>query len=163
MDITQLQTVLGLASGALGATGQAVSTVDAIKKLFAKEGGQTPAEVQALLNSLANELTAANLMNVKLSDALKELHKILQREDAFERERERYEVFHTSKDDIVLRLRSDARNGEKERYICPICANTKQIISYVTGDRYYKNCQTCNHLFDFEEQPMPERDSPDFY
>src|SRR3954452_10403814 len=89
MDFSQIESVLGLASTALGATGKAVATVEAIKKLFPSEKTSDNGEAAKLLNSLAGELTAANITNVQLSEALRALSSELKRQDDFEKEKAR--------------------------------------------------------------------------
>ncbi|MBZ9732230.1 hypothetical protein LB534_00070 [Mesorhizobium sp. CA18] len=108
MDFSTFESVLGLASTALGATGKAVSTVEAVKKLLKSEkkpgNGEANGEAQTLLNTLATELTAANMMNVQLSEAIKGLIRELKRQDDFENEKARYELFQTGERDMVFKL-----------------------------------------------------------
>lgn len=152
MDLTIINEALGLASNAIGLTGKAASTIGAIKGLF--DGEKTPdsGEASKLLNALASELTLANMTNVQLSDALKKLSQELLRQDEFEREKSRYELFETGQGDILLRLRASAANGQPSHYVCPVCLNRDKLISYVTGQGDYKLCQTNNtHAFRFSE------------
>ncbi|WP_127559069.1 hypothetical protein [Nioella ostreopsis] len=154
MDITQLTEVLGLASSAAGVTNKAASTIATIKGLF--DDGKAPDSEQAtaLLNSLAIELTTANMMNVQLSDALKELSRELQRQDEFEKEIARYELFETPLGDVLYKLRDDMRNGQPPHFICPVCKNRDRLISFVTGNPYNKACQTnSTHHFIFQKSP----------
>ncbi|NDW43657.1 hypothetical protein [Ruegeria sp. PrR005] len=153
MDIGQIGEYIGLATSAVGLTGKASDTIVSIKALF--EGGKTPdnEQVQRLLNTLAAELTSANMMNVQLSDALRALSQELQRQDDFEKEKARYELIETSQKDIVFRLREDAANGQPIHFICPVCLNRDKLISFVSGG-YYKTCQTDGkHGFRFEKMP----------
>ncbi|WP_011581225.1 MULTISPECIES: hypothetical protein [Chelativorans] len=159
MDFSQIESVLGLATTALGATGKAVSTVEAVRNLFSS--GKTPdsGEANKLLNALAGELTAANMMNVQLSEALKVLSRELKRQDEFENEKARYELFQTSQQDVVFRLKGDMANGQPIHFICPVCLNSDKQISYITGQGDYKTCQkNRDHLFKFNDTPLPIRD-----
>jgi hypothetical protein len=157
MDFTQIESVLALATTALGATGKAVSTAEAIKQLLTK-GTPDGGKASELLNNLAGELTAANLMNVQLSDTLKSLSQQLRRDDQFEKEKARYELFQTNEADIVYRLKSDAANGQPIHFICPVCLNRDKVISYISGSGDYKRCQAdTNHLFQFSNTPYQTR------
>lgn len=156
MDIGQIGEYIGLATSAVGLTGKATDTIGSIKALF--EGGKTPdnEKVQHLLNTLATELTSANMMNVQLSDALRALSRELQREDEFEKEKARYELFQTDQNVMVFRLREDAANGQPMHFICPVCFNRDKLISFIAGDGDYKICQTNReHRFRFQSLPMP--------
>ena len=150
MDIGTITTALGLASGAIGATGQAVSTVDAIKKLFASDKKPDNSEAQELLNTLASQLTAANMMNVQLSEAIKALSRELKQQDDFENEKARYELFQTGRDDMVFRLRGDQANGQPIHYICPVCLNSDRQVIFIAGEGDFKVCQkNREHTFRF--------------
>jgi hypothetical protein len=153
MDPEQITTALGLASSAVGLTGKAATTISTIKGLFQNENSPASEEAQQLLNTLAGELTAANIMNVQISAALKELNQELQRQDDFEQEKARYELFETAKGDIVYRLRHDMTDGQPVHYVCPVCMSRDKLISFVTGG-YSKSCQTnTDHIFRFETAP----------
>lgn len=157
MDVGQIGEYIGLATSAVGLTGKATDTIGSIKALF--EGGKTPddEQVQRLLNTLAAELTSANMMNVQISEALRNLSQQLQKEDAFEQEKARYEMFQTGQNDIVFRLREDAANGQPIHFICPVCLNSAKLISFVSGEGDYKLCQTDRkHRFRFKNTP-PQR------
>lgn len=150
MDFSSIESVLGLASTALGATGKAVSTVEAVKKLLAADKKPDNSEAQTLLNTLATELTAANMMNVQLSEALKALSREWKRQDDYEREKARYELFETGQHDVVFRLREDQANGQPIHFICPVCLNSDRLISYISGEGDFKTCQkNRDHLFRF--------------
>ncbi|WP_024587627.1 hypothetical protein [Aliihoeflea sp. 2WW] len=157
MDFTTIESVLGLATTALGATGKAVSTVETVKKLLASDRQPDNSEAQAALNTLATELTAANMMNVQLSEAIKALSRELKRQDEFDNERARYELFQTGQNDIVFKLKDDQANGQPIHFICPVCLNADRQISYIVGERDYKTCQKDkHHLFKFRNTPMPQ-------
>ena len=165
MDLTTINEALGLASSAVGLTGKAASTIGAIRGLF--EGGKAPdnSETSKLLNTLANELTMANMTNVQLSDALKTLSRELLRQDEFEREKDRYELFQTGERDIVFKLKPDMANGQPEHFLCPVCLNRDKLFSYITGEGDYKLCQTnSTHTFRFKqtEWRQPARARSDF-
>lgn len=154
MDVAQIGEYIGLATNAAGLTGKAADTIGSIKALF--EGGKTPdgEQVQRLLNTLATELTSANMMNVKISEALRNLSQELQKQDEFEKEKARYELFETMESDMVFRLKKDSANGQPIHFICPVCLNRDKLISFITGDQYYKRCQTdASHGYDFQQSP----------
>lgn len=158
MDFSQIESVLGLATTALGATGKAVSTVEAVKKLLKSEKKPDSGEATSLLNTLATELTAANMMNVQLSEALKALSRELKRQDEFEQEKARYELFETGQRDLVFKLREDMANGQPIHFICPVCLNSDKQISFVRGEGDFKTCQkTPDHLFKFKDTPIRQR------
>jgi hypothetical protein len=150
MDVTQIAELLGLAGTAVGTTEKAATTIKSIKALF--EGGKSAnsAEAADLLNILAGQLTAAKMTNVQLSEALRTLSQQLQRENEFEVEKRRYEMFKTRSGDIVFRLREETRNGQPMHYICPVCLNKDKLISYVTKGYSSHACQTNrDHFYDF--------------
>lgn len=154
MDFTSIESVLGLASTALGATGKAVSTVEAVKKLLASEKKPGSSEAQTLLNTLATELTAANMMNVQLSEAIKALSRELKRQDDFENEKARYELFQTDQRDVVFKLKTDQANGQPVHFICPVCLNADRQIGFISGEGDYKHCQkNRDHIFRFKNTP----------
>ncbi|MEI9406886.1 hypothetical protein [Mesorhizobium argentiipisi] len=151
MDFSSIESVLGLASTALGATGKAVSTVEAVKKLLASEKKPQSSEAQTLLNTLATELTAANMMNVQLSEAIKALSRELKRQDDFENEKARYELFQTAQHDVVFKLKDDRANGQPSHFICPVCLNADRLISFISGEGDFKVCQKSrDHTFRFK-------------
>ena len=150
MDLATLTQAIGLATTAVGATGKAAETINSIKGLF--EGNKDPdtAEATRLLNTLAGELTAANLMNVQISEALRFLNQQIQQENAFEAEKAKYELYHTAQDDVVFKLRGDDLSDRPPHYICPVCLNRDKIFSYITGSGDFKTCQADkNHCFEF--------------
>ncbi len=152
MDLTTINEVLGLASSAVGLTGKATSTISAIKGLF--EGGKEPDNNAAtkLLNELATELTMANMTNVQLSQALKTLSRELLRQEEFEREKARYELYATPKGDMVYKLKVESAEGQPMHFICPVCLSREKLFSFIRGDDDYKHCQAeGNHVFQFRE------------
>lgn len=155
MDMTQIQSAIALATTAIGMTSQAASTADLIKKLFSSSEGPDNGEASKLLNSLASELTTANVMNMQLSEALKTLSRELQRQDDFAREKARYELFQTNQRDIVFKLKAEAANGQPEHFICPVCLNNDSAINFITGEGDYKICQrNYQHTFRFASSPQ---------
>lgn len=157
MDMTQIQSAIALVTTAIGMTNQAVSTADLIKKLFSSSEGPDDGEASKLLNALASELTTANVMNMQLSEALKTLSRELQRQDEFERDKSRYEMFATTTGDIVFALKAELANGQPTHFICPVCMNRDKLITYVTGQGDFKRCQTDNnHLYRFGQSPPPQ-------
>lgn len=157
MDMTQIQSAIALVTTAIGMTSQAASTADLIKKLFSSSDAPDDGEATKLLNSLATELTTANVMNMQLSEALKTLSRELQRQDEFEREKSRYEMFATATGDIVFTLKVEMASGQPNHFICPVCLNRDKLITYVTGEGDFKRCQTdTNHLYRFRNSPPPQ-------
>lgn len=162
MDFSSIESVLGLASTVLGATGKAVSTIETVKKLLASEKKPDNSEALTLLNTLATELTAANMMNVQLSEALKALSRELKRQDDFENDKARYELFQTGQNDIVFKLKEDQANGQPAHFICPVCLNSDRQISFISGEGDFKVCQkNGEHTFRFKStqfnRPMKAR------
>lgn len=156
MEFEQIGEIIGLANSAVGMTGKAASTVKAVKELISS--GKTPdnSEAAQLLNTLATELTAANMTNVQLSEALRTLSQELQRQDEFGQEKARYELFKTEQNDFVYRLKEEASNGQDIHYICPVCFQRDKLISFISGELDHKYCQTDrSHRFRFQNLPSP--------
>lgn len=154
MDFEQINELLGLASSAVGFTGKATNTIAAIKELFENDKTPNNGAAAELLNTLATQLTAANMTNLDLSQALKVLSQELHRQDEFEREKARYALFQTGENDMVFQLRQDAANGQPIHFICPVCLNRDKLISFITGDQYEKFCQSDkSHRFSFAQFP----------
>ena len=150
MDMTQVQSAIALVTTAIGMTNQAASTADVIKKLFSSKEESDDGEASKLLNTLAAELTTANVMNMQLSEALKTLSRELQRQDDFAREKARYELFQTGQRDMVFKLKATEANGQPEHFICPVCLNNDAAINFITGEGDYKVCQRDKqHMFRF--------------
>lgn len=167
MDLSTFEQAVGLASSAATATGQAATAFDSLKKLFS--GGKAPdnSEALALINSLANDLTYANMTNVKISEALRNVREELRRDDHLERQKARYKLVATSQGAMVYQLREDMADGEPPHFICPVCLNKDRLVTYLQGTGDYKQCQTVrDHLYQFTEtewrQPSHGRDDP-FY
>ncbi|MBB4570605.1 hypothetical protein [Rhizobium leucaenae] len=155
MDLTQVEGILGLASTALGATGKAVSTVEAIKNLMSSEKKLDNDKAATLLNTLAVELTAANMMNVNLSTGLKELSQQLKSQNEFEKDKARYELFQTGQNDLVYKLKEEMAEGQPMHFICPVCLNSDKQISFISGEGDYKRCQKDKkHMFRFKNTPL---------
>lgn len=155
LDMTTIETVLGLASTAVSVTGKAASTVETMKKIFSGDKAPDNKEAMALLNNLAVELTSANMMNVDLSKALRELNEQLRREDQFDKERTRYQLFKTNQGDFVFKLRADMANHDPEHFICPACLNKDRLIAFIAGDGDYKHCQVDkSHVYKFSDTPI---------
>ncbi len=151
MDFTQIQALLGVAASAAGFTKDAASTVAEVKKVFAADKGSASGETQGLLSSLAEQLTAANMTNAKLSTLLVELGKTLQAESDFDERRRRYRLVDNGHGEMLWELRSEAAEGEPPHYICPICIEKTRQFHYVTGSPSAegKYCQSCRHFFRF--------------
>lgn len=161
--IAEIGAVIGLATSAVGLTGKAAETVDSIKNLLTSDKAPDADKTVKLLNTLAAELTSANMMNVELSEALKALSQELHRQDEFEREKARYEMFETSQGDIVYRLKEDMADGQPIHYICPVCLNRDKIVSFITGSSH-RLCQTdSSHGYSFQKAPPISGRSSDFF
>ncbi|MBD9453547.1 hypothetical protein IB244_18595 [Rhizobium sp. RHZ02] len=156
MDMTMLQTALGLATSAVGLTGKAAEVAGVVKGLVSSGKSEDANEAAKLLNVLAVELTSANVMNMQLSDALRRLSDELRKEDQFEQERARYVTHRTSQDDIVYKLRPEfASENEPEHFICPACLNKDRLFIFITGQGDYKICQINHeHTYRFGNTPM---------
>ncbi|MBY5808956.1 hypothetical protein [Rhizobium leguminosarum] len=158
MDVTAIDAVLGLASTAVSVTGKAASTAEAIKKLFSSDKAPDAGEALKLVNTLAVELTSANMMNVDLSSALKTLSQELKADDEFVREKDRYDLVETDKGDLVYKLKEDRANGQPIHFICPVCLKRDRLISFIRGEGDYKVCQTePKHHYQFKHTPLPTR------
>lgn len=148
MDITTLQTALGLAASAVGLTGQAAETTEKVKKFFSKtesDGG----EAQHLLNALAGQLVSANMTNLQLSEALKSLSAQVLSEDAFNEEYKNYHRFVTELGSVVYKHNSEMGHDGNGLFICPECAFQKKI-SYLGPAGYSKGdkmCQGCGKQY----------------
>ena len=159
MDIGQVESVMGLASAAFGMTGKAVDTVESIKKLFSSGDATDKDKASTLVNSLASQLTAANITNLELSEALKRLGQSLKADEVLERETARYELYETEKSDFVYKLKEDMADGQPMHFICPVCLKRDRLISIIRGNGDYKACQTDKkHLYQFKFTPIqPQR------
>ncbi|RVJ82705.1 hypothetical protein [Sinorhizobium medicae] len=158
MDFTPINEVLGLASTAVGLTGKATSTIASVKALFDAGKPADNSEASKLINMLASDLTAANVMNVQLSEALRSLSLQMQREDEFEREKRRYALFNTSQGDFAYKLREEMAEGQPIHFICPVCLNRDKRFSFLRGADDYKLCQADNtHYVQFSNPPSPQR------
>ncbi|QCP84719.1 hypothetical protein EYE35_03190 [Cereibacter sphaeroides] len=164
MDISQVQTVLGLAASAVGVTGQAAANVEAIKKAFSSGAHSDSGEAQQLLNGLAAQLTSANMMNVQLSTMLKDVCAAIERENKFEQRLERYRLVDTGFGEMIYTLRHECANGEPEHHICPICVEKLGKFYFITGayDAVHKTCQGCRHPFQFNKPIAPRRKYGEF-
>ncbi|MEP3674371.1 hypothetical protein [Sulfitobacter sp.] len=152
MDIAAITQAIGLATTAVGATGKAADTINSIKGLFDGDKEPDTGEATRLLNTLAVELTTANMLNVQISAALKTLSQEMIQQDQFETEKARYEMFETRGGALVFRIREEMRNGQPSHYVCPVCLNRDKLFSYVTRGYSSYVCQTNrDHFFDFEE------------
>lgn len=160
MEFAQISEAIGLASSAVGLTGKAAATAEAIKGLLSSQDAPDADKTKQLLNTLATELTSANMMNVQLSEALRTLSQEMQRQDEFEKEKARYELYKTREDDFVYRLKQNDANGQPSHYICPVCLQRDKLFSFIVGKGDYKNCQTdSSHCFTFSQSPIYGRDS----
>src|SRR5690606_12059138 len=115
-------TVLGLATSAVGLTGQATATVEAVKRAFPRKSDEASGEAQQLLNNLATQLTSANMMNLQLSSTLKDIVAQVEREQRFEKRLARYELIDNGYGELIYSLRVEhVYQPEPSHYICPIC------------------------------------------
>ncbi|MBW9062350.1 hypothetical protein JNB71_03365 [Rhizobium herbae] len=150
MDLSILENALALAGTAISTTGKAASTAEAIKKLFSSDKAPDASEAMSLVNKLAVELTAANVMNLDLSGSLKQLSQELKAQDEFEQEKARYQLVTTSQGDMVYKLREDMANGDPMHFVCPACLKKDRLIVFIQGEGDYKRCQVNHdHLYTF--------------
>jgi len=165
MDLTSFQTLLGLASGAVGLTGQAAATVETVKKVFNGSGKADNPEAQQLLNSLATQLTSANMMNVQISTALTKISAEIQKNNQFSQRLARYKLRETGYGDLIYALREDHLKDEPAHFICPICIQKDQQFHFVTGHDTadYKLCQGCRHPFQFRQIKSPTARKTSYY
>ncbi|NKX47811.1 hypothetical protein HGG67_06180 [Rhodobacteraceae bacterium R_SAG8] len=164
MDIAAIGEVIGLANTAVGATGKAADTIKSIRGLF--EGGKAPdtGEATRLLNSLAGDLTAANMMNVQLSVALKSLSEEMLQQDEFENQKEKYELYQTTQGAVVFKLKDALADSQPMHFICPVCLNRDKIISYISGNDDYRQCQSdTNHMFQFSDTPIQSHEGGSYF
>lgn len=159
MNISDIQEMLGLAASAVGLTKQAAVTVGEVKRVFEDSSDASSPEKHELLNTLAQQLTAANMTNLQLSSLLKEVSEKLRAEDAFEEKRKRYKLVQTAGGDMILQLRADLANDEPTHFVCPICLEKTRQFHFVTGSSsgQGKLCQNCRHFFEFNSYSPPSR------
>ncbi|MDH0113382.1 hypothetical protein N7379_02740 [Rhizobium pusense] len=155
MDFSQIEGLMGLASTALGMTGKAAETAQTIKGLLSS--GKTPDNTEAarLISDLATQLTAANMTNVQLSEALRTVVSELRSHDDHERQLARYELFQTELGEIVYKLRDDMAEGQPIHFICPVCLNRDKQFIFIRGNGDIRACQAHprDHLFAFRHTP----------
>lgn len=151
MDLAQIQELIGLAGSAVGLTGKAADSANAVKKLLDGKPGSADPKTVELLNVLATSLTAANMTNVQLSSQLKALLAQIEHEAEFRSKLANYQLVETDYGDMLLQLRSDDNGSEPIHFICPICVENTQKFHFVTGPKNGtgKHCQNCNHYFPF--------------
>ncbi|MFT2212358.1 hypothetical protein ACLJYM_10765 [Rhizobium giardinii] len=164
MDMSILENALALAGTALSVTDKAAGTAEAIKKLFSSDKSPDANEAMSLVNKLAGELTAANVMNVDMSSALKRLSQELKAQDEFEQEKARYQLVTTSHGDMVYKLREEMANGEPMHYVCPACLKKDRMIVFIQGEGDYKHCQVDqSHVYTFNRTEYRSRGNDSFY
>lgn len=157
MGFSDFQEILGLAASAVGLTKQAASTAGEVKKLFSDGGGGDSAETQELLNTLALQLTTANMTNLQLSSLLKEISEKLRAEDDFERKKKRYRLVDSGHGDLLLEFQPSGPDDDPQHFVCPICLERSRQFHYVTGspNSEGKHCQSCRHYFKFRHTALP--------
>jgi len=166
MDFGQIEGLMGLATTALGMTGKAAETAQTIKGLLSSGKAPDNSEAAKLLNDLATQLTAANMTNLQLSEALRSVVRELREQDQFESEKARYELISTPYGDMVYRLKQSMANGEPVHYICPACLKKDRLVIFIQGDGDYKICQINSaHVYTFNRTDYRRTDDngPDFY
>jgi hypothetical protein len=157
IDFSQIGELIGLASTAVGTTGKAVSTIQDVKNLFSGDKNPDKGKVQELLNTLATQLTSANMLNVQLSDTLRILSRELKEQDEFETEKSRYELYQSREGALVFKLKEDMADGQPQHFICPSCLNKDKLFSYLAKRGDYMICQVNEaHLFKFSDTPWPQ-------
>ena len=103
-----------------------------------------------------------NVTNDELSKALRTLGQEWQRQEEFEQEKARYELYETNEGDMVFKLREDAANDQPIHFICPMCLNRDKLFSFIRGRGDYKICKADGtHTFQFSNTPIrqPRHDS----
>ncbi len=151
MDMADIQELLGVAASAVGLTKQAASTVGEVRKALTDKEGAASAEMQGLLNTLAAQLTSANMTNLQLSALLKEVSAKLQAEDTFAERRRRYRLVDNGYGELLWALREELRGDEPPHFVCPKCLEKSREFHFVTGSPTSdgKHCQGCNFFFRF--------------
>lgn len=152
IDPTQVQTALGLLTAATGATGGAIGVMQQIKGMFSGNKPDDP-ELEALLNELAQKLTGANMLNLQLSETVKELLAAAQKQEAFESKRARYDLVKTSAGHILWQLKQDQANGEPIHYACPSCMEDGRI-SILQGHDEGAECTKCKQWYQIKHAPL---------
>lgn len=157
MNFSDFQEILGLAANAVGLTKQAASTAGEVKKLFSDGDSAASAETQELLNTLAHQLTTANMTNFQLSALLKEISERVRAEDEYEKRKKRYRLVDTGHGDMVLVFQPEGPDDDPQHFICPICLEKLRKFHYVTGSPSSdgKHCQNCRHYFKFRQTSLP--------
>lgn len=149
---------LGLARVAVAVTGEAATTADKIKGLFASGKSDANTETQELVNRLAQQLVTANLTNVQLSTALTDFLRRLQQEESFAARRAQYEHVQTAMGSNVLRLRGEFHSHDLPiHYACPVCVEDGKIAFLDERDHGKSlRCQRCRALFQVNRhEPLP--------
>jgi hypothetical protein len=160
MDLTSLQAVLSVATTAVGFTGQAAETIEKLKNLLPKSkggGDEAAPELIRVINTLANQLTTVNMMNVQLSSMLRSVAYEAERENQFDREFSRYQLIQTEMGDMLYALREEAANDEPIHNICPVCVSNERLFHFVVGNGDSKQCQSCKKWFMVTNAPKKER------
>lgn len=158
IDPNQLQAALGLATAVTSATGSAVGVIQQIKGLIGPGRGDSSPELQSLVNDLAQKLTAANMLNLQLSEAVNGLANDLRRDDEFRREKARYMLFETPPGDYVMKLRDDCLNGDPPHFACPVCLH-ESVISVLRKGEEFLICHRCRGAFQIADRKPIRRTS----
>ncbi len=153
-DLTQIGAFANAVSTALKVTGEAAGTLKSIKDLVNKVETNDRSEIDDLLNKLATQLTVANLQNLQLSEELKQVTDTIIAANDFQSRLSRYEEFHTSEGDIVLKLREEFFSNGKGHYVCPVCVEKSKQFHFVTGraTQTFFVCQSCKTGFSFNPE-----------
>lgn len=157
-DADTIRAALDLVTKGSNATGSALKVIDQFKTLIgsSKQGqpdeGLPRKDVEELVTALMSQVQDARLANIELKSQLVELKEQALSAQRTAEEFERYELWKTSLELFVYRLKPEASNGEDLHYICPKCKEEGKK-SILQGGRYAKRCTTCNVSYHFEKKP----------
>lgn len=113
------------------------------------------------VNSRLMEATAVALASQEkhsqLNARIAELESELAKTTAWESKIKRYQLVEFPKTGVlVYELRSDFEDSEPKHYLCPNCADKKQIsMLQPLGKRRFLNCNTCKASYQIEHLPDP--------
>mgnify|MGYP000542482157 CR=1 FL=1 len=162
-DPDTIRTALELVTKGSQATGSALKVIEQFKTMLGgakqtdNDKGLPRQDVEALVTSLMTQLQDARLANIDLKEQLVELKEQALKAQRTQDEFGRYELWKTSRDNFVYRLKAnEAAPNEELHYICPKCLEdgTKSILQ---GSQFYKDCPTCKTKFAFNKAQSPQR------
>lgn len=149
MNPRRIQEMLGLASAAAGFGDRTIQTVSALREFLSRAKLKRDSQLIETLKKLDADLSAASVVNARLSAELRDLNDEVSKAEEFEKEKARYELVETSEGDFVFRIKNSMADEQPVHYICPVCVNRDKTISFIAG-RHRKVCQTDRkHVFNF--------------